>query len=263
MAGASAQPGTWARDSPPGSWPVRWRIAATSAGLTLVILVVFGGARQLAAQPDPRRLQPRAAASAAQPSPPSSDRRHAAGHAVARRARARRLRCPTTPSSGSSTRRHAARRDRSAVRPRAARAPGISRTASSESPPRRSRDTATLTGFVQYGAQHRRRRLDDRPALALPRRRRPRRHPAGQPRRPRGRRPRDAPDRRADRAGPRDRHHPDPSRRHAHPATTRSASSPHHGADARSLDEARAEREQAMKSSASSSPTPRTSCARR
>ena len=27
----------------PGTWPVRWRIAATSAGLTLVILLVFGG----------------------------------------------------------------------------------------------------------------------------------------------------------------------------------------------------------------------------
>jgi signal transduction histidine kinase len=27
----------------PGSWPVRWRIAATSAGLTLIILLAFGG----------------------------------------------------------------------------------------------------------------------------------------------------------------------------------------------------------------------------
>ncbi len=26
----------------PGTWPVRWRIAATSAGLTLVILLIFG-----------------------------------------------------------------------------------------------------------------------------------------------------------------------------------------------------------------------------
>ena len=28
----------------PRSWPVRWRLAAVSSGLTLVILVVFGGA---------------------------------------------------------------------------------------------------------------------------------------------------------------------------------------------------------------------------
>ena len=26
----------------PGNWPVRWRLAAVSAGLTLVILLVFG-----------------------------------------------------------------------------------------------------------------------------------------------------------------------------------------------------------------------------
>src|SRR5262245_33876774 len=28
----------------PRSWPVRWRLAAVSSGLTLIILVLFGGA---------------------------------------------------------------------------------------------------------------------------------------------------------------------------------------------------------------------------
>jgi hypothetical protein len=32
----------WPQRLRPGSWPVRWRLAAVSAGLTLVILLVFG-----------------------------------------------------------------------------------------------------------------------------------------------------------------------------------------------------------------------------
>jgi hypothetical protein len=32
----------WPAQLRPGSWPVRWRLAGVSAGLTLVILLVFG-----------------------------------------------------------------------------------------------------------------------------------------------------------------------------------------------------------------------------
>ncbi|HEX8959490.1 MAG TPA: histidine kinase dimerization/phospho-acceptor domain-containing protein, partial [Solirubrobacterales bacterium] len=38
-----ASGGTRASRLRPGGWPVRWRIAATSAGLTLAILLIFGG----------------------------------------------------------------------------------------------------------------------------------------------------------------------------------------------------------------------------
>ncbi len=37
-------PGLWRRLLHPRSWPVRWRLAAVSAGLTLAILLVFGAA---------------------------------------------------------------------------------------------------------------------------------------------------------------------------------------------------------------------------
>src|SRR6476660_8348440 len=33
---------SWPNRLRPSSWPVRWRLAAVSAGLTLVILLVFG-----------------------------------------------------------------------------------------------------------------------------------------------------------------------------------------------------------------------------
>ena len=39
----SARADRGAGASRPGSWPVRWRLAAVSAGLTLVILLLFGG----------------------------------------------------------------------------------------------------------------------------------------------------------------------------------------------------------------------------
>ena len=45
MAKARSRTGAWLRRvARPRSWPVRWRLAAVSAGLTLAILVVFGGA---------------------------------------------------------------------------------------------------------------------------------------------------------------------------------------------------------------------------
>jgi signal transduction histidine kinase len=43
MAGGANRAATRAGRLRPGSWPVRWRIAATSAGLTLAILLIFGG----------------------------------------------------------------------------------------------------------------------------------------------------------------------------------------------------------------------------
>ena len=45
MAAACSRLGAWLRRVVhPRSWPVRWRLAAVSAGLTLAILLVFGGA---------------------------------------------------------------------------------------------------------------------------------------------------------------------------------------------------------------------------
>ena len=42
MAPAPSGPATERRRLRPRNWPVRWRLAATSAGLTLIILLVFG-----------------------------------------------------------------------------------------------------------------------------------------------------------------------------------------------------------------------------
>jgi two-component system, OmpR family, sensor kinase len=43
--GRRAQAGAWLRRlAHPRSWPVRWRLAAVSSGLTLIILLLFGGA---------------------------------------------------------------------------------------------------------------------------------------------------------------------------------------------------------------------------
>ena len=45
MAAARSRSGAWLRRLVhPRSWPVRWRLGAVSAGLTLAILMVFGGA---------------------------------------------------------------------------------------------------------------------------------------------------------------------------------------------------------------------------
>ena len=45
MRGSRSQVGAWLRRlAHPRSWPVRWRLAAVSSGLTLIILVLFGGA---------------------------------------------------------------------------------------------------------------------------------------------------------------------------------------------------------------------------
>ncbi len=45
MSGDRIRLGAWLRRlSHPRSWPVRWRLAAVSSGLTFVILVLFGGA---------------------------------------------------------------------------------------------------------------------------------------------------------------------------------------------------------------------------
>ncbi len=45
MSGPRIRPGAWLRRLVhPRSWPVRWRLAAVSSGLTFVILVLFGGA---------------------------------------------------------------------------------------------------------------------------------------------------------------------------------------------------------------------------
>jgi two-component system, OmpR family, sensor kinase len=45
LAGARSRLGAWLRRLVhPRSWPVRWRLASVSAGLTLAILLVFGGA---------------------------------------------------------------------------------------------------------------------------------------------------------------------------------------------------------------------------
>ena len=45
MSGDRIRLGAWLRRlAHPRSWPVRWRLAAVSSGLTFVILVLFGGA---------------------------------------------------------------------------------------------------------------------------------------------------------------------------------------------------------------------------
>ena len=45
MGGQRAKAGAWLRRlMHPRSWPVRWRLAAVSSGLTLIILLLFGGA---------------------------------------------------------------------------------------------------------------------------------------------------------------------------------------------------------------------------
>jgi two-component system OmpR family sensor kinase len=45
MSAAAKRPAAWLRRlRHPRSWPVRWRLAAVSSGLTLVILLLFGGA---------------------------------------------------------------------------------------------------------------------------------------------------------------------------------------------------------------------------
>ena len=44
VASARSNTATWARRLVhPRSWPVRWRLASVSSGLTLVILLIFGG----------------------------------------------------------------------------------------------------------------------------------------------------------------------------------------------------------------------------
>src|ERR1700759_5621635 len=44
LAAARSNPAAWLRRvAHPRAWPVRWRLASVSAGLTLAILMVFGG----------------------------------------------------------------------------------------------------------------------------------------------------------------------------------------------------------------------------
>ena len=109
--------------------------------------------------------------------------------------------------------------------------------------------TGSLPAYVQYARPDA--GVDDTvaPALALPRRRRARRHPARPARRARGRRPRDAPDLGADRPGARDQPAPaTPPSASRCPETDDEVGELARTLDGmlQALDEARSEREQSL-----------------
>ena len=82
-------------DCAPGNWPVRWRLAAVSAGLTLAILVLFGAiVGNLAAQRVRDDFNREMKGAVADPRLAGADRRHDHQHADRPRARPRRLRQP-------------------------------------------------------------------------------------------------------------------------------------------------------------------------
>ena len=168
----------------PKRWPVRWRLAAVSAALTLIILVIFavvvGRLTSNRLQSDfDDELRDNAARLAAQitsprtPSPPADmspsprqmalagERRHPRGHPSGRRLRAARDPAPWAAEAG--------------------HRPTSARCASPRPRVRISRRVRPIR------PQHRQPGGDDQPAVAVPRRRRGRRHAARGPGRNRDR----------------------------------------------------------------------------
>ena len=220
----------------PGTWPVRWRLAAASAGLTLAILLVFAAViGNLAAErvrSDFNRELRGAASTLASKTrildtaegtlvlgPHLQDFSLPNG-AIARvlnrlgeSSRPRRTPSTSAPVSGPSH--DLGHRCGSRARGDLHSIGGTSRRLCPVRAPRR---TST----------------HNQPALAAGRGGRARRHPARQPGRPGDRRPRDAPDRLADRDRPRDRRHPRPLPTDARAEDRRRGrrAGPHPGADA-------------------------------
>ena len=259
--------------------PIRWRLAGGSAALTLVILLGFAVIvgtlttraiykdfnRQVASAADrlqtrlnyqldrarrqrrpavrgadrPRRLRRQLQRRDPRRLPPNgrwfdgSDRRAELRH--------RPTRAATRSTAGGSR--------RARLRLRAARRPG-----------------PYYTIYVQYGRRVSDVQRDGQPREAVPRPRRARRRRARAARRPGHRAPRDGADRRADRRRARDRAHARPVAADAAPGGRRRGRRAGHDAG---VDAARARRGARRRprprspASASSSPTPRTSCARR
>ena len=166
----------------PRNWPVRWRLAAVSAGLTLVILVLFGGdRRQPRRAAHPRRLQPRDQGRRRDPRQRRCDRRHDRSNTlIVREARPRRLRLPQR-RLGAHPRRRGTQLDASPdARPNwARRSPASATSARCGSPPRdpTQRPDRPHRRLRPVRPQRAARRLDHRPALAAHRRRRVRRRP--------------------------------------------------------------------------------------
>ena len=212
-------------------WPVRWRIAGISAGLTLLILLCFAlvvGRLATDKLQDDFEDELQSAANRSPAETASLDpTRRGFDRAPDRRLR----RSPTTRGPDRRRRGRPARLSTD-------RAADLGPPQAGARPTSAAIDVATAAGpgtqpagppiYVQYAADPRDARRDDRPALVPARRRRARRHPARAARRARGRRPGDAPDRLADRRRARDRRRPATPRsgcRCPRP-TTRSASSP-------------------------------------
>ena len=157
--------------STPGTWPVRWRLAAASAGLTLVILLALRRRdRPGRDAADPRRLQPRGAAAPPRPWPrelrivytpfgqPASAGPQLDDFVLPDDASVAGLRRRRQPDQAQHRRR----------RPRAAAARALRPTAACGSRPRGSSDDRRHRDRLRpVRAQPRPRRLDDRPALAL------------------------------------------------------------------------------------------------
>ena len=269
VAAARSSTAAWARRVVhPRAWPVRWRLAAVSSGLTLAILLVFGAVigqiattrirddfnnevhnavemlqRELRVvypligkpRPEPERLAPYVLTDDALLR--VFDR---GGEVIAE------TKSPRTAELGRPER-------------------GIQEENGLRIETAVLKEQGVGTGYVQYGRSTEARRRHDRPDLADDRRRHPRRHPARQLRRGGDREPRDAADCGADHERPRDRRDPRPLPPHAETrrSKTRSANLPKRSSRCCVRSTAPApSASRRCSSSASSSPTPPTSYAR-
>ena len=235
----------------PGSWPLRWRLAAVSAGLTLVILMLFGavvGGVATQRIRDDFNGEVRSAVqilagefkSSTGPSAPTSRKARASTTSSS----------PMTPRPASSTSTATCSKESTgADQSGAAAQAGIHDHRRGAGGDRRDharqRYASPATSSTGAAAD-----TSTRPSTASGsyRRRRPRRHPAGDPRRTRDRRPGDAADRLADRDRARDRHHPRPLPRMPKPTAEDEVGELALTLEEmlRSLDAARTEREGAM-----------------